>query len=356
MSRDITLAEEEGFEPSDPCRSTVFKTVAFGRSATLPMRWPTLAERQTGAGEKRVGDKQVTPRPAGAGYVTAPAMGKNGRMSTPHFLTVCGSLRSGSYNAALLRTAEAEFTRLGISFERHDAIRDIPHFDQDLESEPPAVVTELREKVTAADGVLFVTPAYNGAVTGVLKDWIDWSSRPIGKGVLATKHIGIITASIGPNGGSQAAEYLERIGRAFKANVVSPILSVPSVQTTLDEASVPNDAVTALVNEVAQALVLSARGAEVFDNVAKERYELHIDGIVTGYSNYIVESVGDLSVVELPHTVTERPNGGQGMASFLTRSILDRIAATESQRVLPSCHFVADYIHAHPKYQHLLAS
>jgi uncharacterized protein len=60
-------------------------------------------------------------------------------------------------------------------------------------------------------------------------------------------------------------------------------------------------------------------------------------------------------VVELPHTVTERPNGGQGMASFLTRSILDRIAATESQRVLPSCHFVAEYIQTHPKYQHLLA-
>ena len=277
-------------------------------------------------------------------------------MPTLHFLTVCGSLRSESYNGALLRTAEAELTRLGASFERHSAISDIPHFNQDLEAEPPAVVVEMREKVLAANGVLFATPAYNGSITGVLKDWIDWVSRPIGESVLARKHVGIVTASIGPNGGSQAAEYLERITRAFKANVVAPVLSVPSVQTTLNEGAVPNKAVTALVNEVAQALVLSARGAELIDNADRERYELHIDGAMTGYSNYSIESVGEVSVVELPHTVTERPNGGQGMASFLTRGILDRIAATESQRVLPSCEFVAEYIRTHPKYHHLLAT
>ena len=226
-------------------------------------------------------------------------------MTTLHFLTVCGSLRAGSYNAALLRTAEAEFTRLGATFERFAEIRDVPHFDEDMEATPPADVSAMRERVAAADGVLFATPAYNGSITGVLKDWIDWSSRPIGHSILATKHVGIITASIGPNGGSQAAEYLQRIARAFKANVVSPVLSVPSVQNTLGENATPNAEVATLVNEVAQAMVLSARGAEVFDNVAKERYELHIDGIMTGYSNYNVETVGDLSVVELP---TPSPN------------------------------------------------
>ena len=276
-------------------------------------------------------------------------------MIAPHFLTVCGSLRAGSYNAALLRTAEAELVRLGATFERFDLMRQIPHFDQDMEAELPEVVVDMKAKVTAADGVLFATPAYNGAVTGVLKDWIDWASRPIGKSVLATRHVGIITASIGPNGGSHAAEYLERINRAFKANVVSPVLSVPTVQTALDESATPNEAVTALVNEVAQALVLTARGAEVIDNETHGCYELHLDGIVTSRADYGVTSVGDVSVVELPHTVTEPQHRDHGMASFLIRNILDRISATESQRVLPSCHFVAEYIQNHPKYQHLLA-
>jgi len=275
----------------------------------------------------------------------------------PNVLSVCGSLRAGSFNSILLATAEAEVTRLGGSVERYTAIAGLPRFDQDLEEPVPDAVAALRRAVLAADGVLIATPTYNHAITGALKDWIDWLSRPPGKSVLAGKPVAIITSSIGPQAGSPSAEYLERITRAFRAQVVHPITSIAHVHTTLDEKSSPDEPTTARVNETAQALMLTVRGAQVVDNEARSRHELVIDGNVVGYSQYRTNTIAGVPAVELFHTVTEPPNGGQGMAAFLTRTILDRIAVVDDSRcVIASCHFVADYIAAHPKYLSLLAS
>ena len=92
-------------------------------------------------------------------------------------LGISGSLRRGSYNSALLRAAVRRMppeATLEIA-----SIRGIPLFDADVEAQGvPAAVTQLKEAVVAADGVLLVTPEYNNSIPGVFKNTIDWLSRP----------------------------------------------------------------------------------------------------------------------------------------------------------------------------------
>jgi NAD(P)H-dependent FMN reductase len=91
---------------------------------------------------------------------------------------IAGSLRRGSYNAALLRETR-ELAPPGLAIEIA-AIRDIPLYDGDVETEAgvPAPVRALKERLAAADGLLLVTPEYNNSIPGVLKNVIDWLSRP----------------------------------------------------------------------------------------------------------------------------------------------------------------------------------
>ena len=93
-------------------------------------------------------------------------------------LGISGSLRRGSYNAMLLRAA-AELAPEGCRLEI-GSIAGIPLYDADLESERgiPAAVTELKDAIAAADGLLLVTPEYNQSLPGVFKNAIDWLSRP----------------------------------------------------------------------------------------------------------------------------------------------------------------------------------
>ena len=97
-------------------------------------------------------------------------------MST--ILGISGSLRSGSFNSALLRAAAAE-TPAGATLEI-GTIKGIPLYDGDVEaaSGVPAAVAKLKEQVVAADGLLLVTPEYNNSIPGVFKNAIDWLSRP----------------------------------------------------------------------------------------------------------------------------------------------------------------------------------
>jgi chromate reductase len=122
---------------------------------------------------------------------------------------LAGSLRQGSYNAALLRSAAAvapEGVQVGMA-----TLTGIPLYDADIENDTgiPAVVSELKERIAAADGLLLVTPEYNASLPGVFKNAIDWLSRP-GKDVprvFGGKPVGIIGATPGQGGTrlSQAA-------------------------------------------------------------------------------------------------------------------------------------------------------
>ena len=93
-------------------------------------------------------------------------------------ISLCGSLRRGSFNGMLLRAA-IEMAPSGTAIEP-ESIREIPLYDADLEEEhgmPPAV-ERLKNRIARADGLLIVTPEYNNSVPGVLKNAIDWLSRP----------------------------------------------------------------------------------------------------------------------------------------------------------------------------------
>ena len=95
-----------------------------------------------------------------------------------HVLGICGSLRRGSYNRMALEAARW-LAPAGMTIEPFEALRDIPPYDGDLESAGfPPVVQDLRARIKAADALLLVTPEYNYSVPGVLKNAIDWASRP----------------------------------------------------------------------------------------------------------------------------------------------------------------------------------
>jgi chromate reductase len=114
---------------------------------------------------------------------------------TTTILGVAGSLRRASYNRAALRAAQQlvpEDATLEI-FEL-DGIQD---FNQDDEAHPPAKVVELKTRVRAADAILFVTPEYNYSVPRVLKNALDWASRPSGENAWNGKPVAVMDASVG---------------------------------------------------------------------------------------------------------------------------------------------------------------
>jgi chromate reductase len=89
-------------------------------------------------------------------------------------LGLSGSLRRGSHNTSLLQAA-AKVLPPGVELEVYDGLRDLPHYDSDMDVEPaPAAVARLREAIEDADGVLIATPEYNGSIPGVLKNTLDW--------------------------------------------------------------------------------------------------------------------------------------------------------------------------------------
>ena len=148
-------------------------------------------------------------------------------------LAVSGSLRAGSHNTALLRAA-AEAAPDGVEIELWDGIGDLPLYDQDLESDLPEPVVRLREDWAAADAILFATPEYNGSVPGVLKNAVDWASRPVREAALTNQNAAVIGASTGQFGAMWAQADLRRILGIAGARVVGDELPVTRAHERFD--------------------------------------------------------------------------------------------------------------------------
>lgn len=129
-------------------------------------------------------------------------------MSQPRTVAVVvGSIRKDSVTRKLAKALAA--LTPGLKFNIVE-IGDLPHFDQDLESDPPAAWTRFRNEVAAHDAVLFVTPEYNRSVPGVLKNAVDVGSRPYGSSVWNGKPGAVISVSPGAIGGFGANHHLRQ--------------------------------------------------------------------------------------------------------------------------------------------------
>lgn len=130
-------------------------------------------------------------------------------MAHYHIAVVVGSLRKDSFNKKLALALEKLFPA-DFSFT-HVRIDDLPPYNQDDDGNPSPQVTRLKGEITAAQGLLFVTPEYNRSIPGVLKNAIDHASRPYGKSVWNGKPAGVLGASGGPIGTALAQQHLRNI-------------------------------------------------------------------------------------------------------------------------------------------------
>lgn len=119
-----------------------------------------------------------------------------------------GSLQANSLNKKLAQNLE-RMAPEGVEFDYVDL--NLPLFNQDLEATFPAEAKKVKEQVEAADGVLFVTPEYNRSIPGVLKNAIDWASRPWGDNSFDSKPVGIVGATLSPVGTAVAQSDLRHI-------------------------------------------------------------------------------------------------------------------------------------------------
>lgn len=197
-------------------------------------------------------------------------------MSTPFtVLGIAGSLRRDSYNRSLLDHA-AECAPEGVGFDVYDGLGVMPYFNEDLERDdlPPAVL-DLRDRIEAADALLVVTPEYNSAMPGVLKNALDWASRPPGESALAGKPAAVMGASPGRFGAVRAQKAARMVLTAIGADVLDMELPVARVADIFSENRTVIDAeVATRIAELVGALVESADGpapAEPADLAAYSR-------------------------------------------------------------------------------------
>jgi chromate reductase len=147
-------------------------------------------------------------------------------------LLISGSLRRDSHNSALLRAAAAMLPP-GWEAEIYAGLGELPPYDEDADGEhPPAAVGELREAIARADGILIATPEYNASIPGVLKNAIDWASRPFDQNPARGKPAAVIGASTGIFG----AVWAQAETRKVLAHIGARVLEAELPVGTADEA------------------------------------------------------------------------------------------------------------------------
>ncbi|MEA2474714.1 MAG: hypothetical protein QOE06_2629 [Thermoleophilaceae bacterium] len=140
-------------------------------------------------------------------------------------LAISGSLRSGSLNTALVRTART-LAPAGVEVELYEGLDSIPGFSEDREAVLPEPVQDLNRRIREADALIVASPEYNGSAPGVLKNALDWASRPHGESPLVAKPAAVIGASKTDYGAKWAQEQIRRALTLSGAMVIDAELAV----------------------------------------------------------------------------------------------------------------------------------
>jgi chromate reductase len=175
---------------------------------------------------------------------------------------MAGSLRKDSYNKALLRAA-GEMMSDGVDFEIFD-ISPLPLYNNDLLENMPDSARELKAKIKAADAILIATPEYNYSFSGVLKNAIDWASRPMTDNSFEEKPVAIMSASPGMLGGARAQYHLRQVLVALNTKTLNrPEIMINFADKKFDETGKLTDEETQRrVKELVEKLTAAA-GHEV---------------------------------------------------------------------------------------------
>lgn len=153
---------------------------------------------------------------------------------TIKILGIAGSLRRESYNRSALRAA-IDLAPEGARLETFE-LDEIPIFNQDNESDPPPAVAEFKRRIREADAILFVTPEYNYSIPGVLKNAIDWASRPYGDSAWNGKAAAVMGASVGVIGTARAQYHLRQTFVFLNMFAVNqPEVMIGNAQQRFDE-------------------------------------------------------------------------------------------------------------------------
>jgi len=185
-------------------------------------------------------------------------------MSEPiKILGIAGSLRVQSYNRAALRAAQA-LVPAGVTLDVFE-LDGIPAFNQDEERKPPQKVVDLKVRIRAADAILFATPEYNYSIPGVLKNAIDWASRPYGDSAWDGKPVAIMSASMGLFGGMRAQYHLRQCFVFLNMDaVLQPEVAIGNAPQKFDaQGDLTDSASRQLILQLLQNLAAKAHAAKI---------------------------------------------------------------------------------------------
>jgi NAD(P)H-dependent FMN reductase len=150
-------------------------------------------------------------------------------MSETSILVLVGSLRAGSTNRQLAEAA-AQVAPAGVALTIYDGLADIPFYNEDVDVEGtvPSAATEFRAAIAGSDAILVITPEYNGTIPAVLKNAIDWASRPYGSSALSGKPLAAIGSAFGQFGGVWAHDDARKSFGIAGARVLDDVkLAIP---------------------------------------------------------------------------------------------------------------------------------
>jgi chromate reductase len=149
-------------------------------------------------------------------------------------VAISGSLRAGSHNTDLLQAAAAVAPD-GIDVMLYDGLKEIPPYDadDDVPGAQPAAVERFKDALDEADGVLIATPEYNSSIPGVLKNALDWASRPLADSPVRNKPVAVLSSSTGMFGGVWAAAETRKVLGALGARTLEDTVAVPKAHERL---------------------------------------------------------------------------------------------------------------------------